>query len=185
MKQVITKIIVILIIIVYGDNDTNKCFAQEDNSKFQEDKSWSKKEAIIIALSDTLNPEIYLIPLKINYRDSVFITYDHALYLYKYFHEKYGWDREYYIQQISTSFIIDEPIVINDFTFLENRKKILASECNCLFNEDQKRLKQRVRDEDFPIFPDKRFLCFLYQCMNHGVILCATEERIMYQKNIY
>ena len=178
MQQVdiIKKVLVLLLTVWYIYISSNNSNAQKTSEQ--------KKDIISYILSDTLNPEFFLIPIKFNFKNNtnIWISCKDANSLYQYFKDSYGWDKKFFIKQMSASFVQNKPIEVNEDKFFSIKNSISSSECDCLFNEDSSKLKQRIFNEDYYKYPDNRFICFVYKCLKNGVILCNIEGRIVYKK---
>lgn len=139
---------------------------------------------VIAVLSDTLNPELHLIPLKIksqSHNANILIGYYTVLNLYEYFKERFDWSREVFAKKISYYIIKDQPYETNDTSILSMNTYIPISECNCLYNEDSEILKQRIIIGNYYKYPDNRFSCFVYKCLRQNIFLSSIEGHIVFK----
>ena len=147
-------------------------------------KKPTRSEIINYVLSDTLNQEIYLIPLTFKFEnsDTLWIGYSSALELYQYCRTKYGWSTDVFINKMHPILSHDKTFEI-DRGFISEKQFILKSECDCLFNENFDELEKRMLQKNYYPYPDERFACFVYKCMKNKIALAWIEGLLVYLKH--
>lgn len=146
-------------------------------------KTSKRVDAITYVLSDTLNPEFYLIPLTFKFKgsDSTWIGYKSVLELYKFCNKKHGWSRDEFVNQMRPILLHDKTFEIDE-SFFSMKQSIPKSECSCLFNEDSDKLKKRILNNNYYKYPDNRFACFVDKCFKNNLLLGWMESKLMFEE---
>ena len=141
-------------------------------------------DAITYIVGDTLNPEIYIVPVMVKFANDTqtWVGFTNALFLYKHLSNTYSWNKQKFIRQLRLNLAGGKAFQVNGDSFFLNRPYIPIKECNCLYNEKAPELKQRFSNLDYYRPPDNRFSCFVYKCFKEGIILAIFETQVVYLK---
>lgn len=142
-------------------------------------------DAITYIVEDTLNPEIYIVPVMVKFANDTgySIGYDNALSLFQHLSGKYGWDKKHFIKQLWLNLSGKQAFQVKEDIYFQSLYYPIPSRaCNCLFNESTESLKKRITSLDYYRPPDNRFSCFVYKCFKEGIILAIFETQVVYLK---
>lgn len=143
-------------------------------------------DAITYIMGDTLNPEIYIVPVRVKFANDTgaSIGYDNALSLFRHLSVKYGWNKRHFIKQLWLNLSGKQVFQVKeDIYFQSLYYPVPSRECNCLFNESPESLKKRITSLDYYRPPDNRFSCFVYKCFKEGIVMAMVEGHVIYIKN--